>query len=1718
MPPTQQPATASTGPTTAEGSTGFQLPWAAIPKFIPGTTDVTEYSRKLEFLAAMWPKEHLSLLAPRAALQVEGTAFKKIASLPPDKLKSSDESGIKLLVSTLGGSCGKTDLEAKYDVFEKALYGTVQKQDETNDSYLARHDVHFEELLSQSVTFEQVRAYILLRQSQLTSEDRKKIILELGGSLDYKKVCSSIRLLGSRFFADLQGQRVVKSRTYDANVVEEPPEEGEKMVPAMTASAAVEEAEVDLDEGFMEAMLASEDQDALQVQAFEEELESFFQDTPELQEALVSYMEARNRLLAKKKSRFWPIGGSKGAPKGGRSFKGGGKGKGKHREQLLARIARSNCRICGEKRHWKAECPRRKGNPSSEATTTVAEAFMDVSQVADQAVTQEILTSLPADALTLEEALCTYNPVATLAQQASHVEAILDTGASRCVMGKSLLQKFIGQLSDSVRSKIRVQKSAIRMAQSSQDVEATTSRAPTASLGTRLVKLRDPTMSLSMAEIEALSLEKHGAFLVNFGTKMKGRTFMDCVEEGSDWTKWFVDHYHDSGKREHKVFINFVEKYVSQAEQLEVELRGEPAVIKSDKPRKTSMLSQAAPKARAREDGPEIPWEMLEEPALQDQVATLNSRMSQMEQVMQEMISAIRQLNALMQSQPTLSELRMFLRKVPWHLFAESTARAAVIAPNPAAQMAANACAQAYQQAEEAAWNVYQDSMLTYSQPSVRALGGLAQRFTLGEGDLETAEGEGIARKARRKESSAASPSASVQAPEVLPDAQRQSIFESAVEHAVKERFPDLGILQVFVGKGCRQLQYPLGALPPTDRTTMPGTSKRARIPAAESQNPTWKDGRLHQFHFMGHPDPKKLSEHLRAAGEDKQLVEAALDYQCAGYRAYVVHVLDESSCFHLGTPKLVYVDPAGEFRSEATLEAFQRQNIKTFVTAAAWQRGRVERHGDIVKSMLSRLDKESPITNDSSLDQALHQVFNAKNALVRHKGYAPEQIVLGRSVRIPGSITSDEEWSSHALTEGDDLEAEAHRRRLDLRCRARQAFFEADNCQTIRRAMLRRSHPVGGTVRPRSSAKKGSLREWQSLSTSVSNSETVSRVGGASTFVDLTIPNPEITAIPNSSMNASPSGSPELAVLSPVPVSGAPAAQGTGEGDNDIAQPEQELTPQVSIQTEAPVSLDAPEVERDAAAPSDSVQPTVEYSEPGQLDAASIPVPDSEEGLYTETALLASHQLGVQDSQGEEIMDFTTLQTSDDFQGPPLAEDNFPYVEDLKRWASEAAPEQLEVKLFEQAKAKELQCWELRQLLQMKDDEVCQLLGNAYGRVDAPLLFYKELSKQLEALGFIRHPLEPCVFLLYTQGKLNGILGVHVDDGACGGDAVFLDKIQTLQKTLPFGSRKFRDFVFTGIRLEQMPDFTIRASQGEYIRQVLPIDVGRNRRQNPESPATEEERSKLRGFVGSVQYAVTHTRPDIAAKLGEIQSQITTATVQTLLTANRVLREAQEFDQVCVHFLSIPADQLTFVSFGDASFASSKNLNSHQGVLVCATNGQLSKNQEAPVSPLAWVSKKIPRVVRSTLSAEAYAMSKAVDLLGWLRALWGVVHVPHFDWRQPEKSYKLLNTALVVTDCKSLFDLVTRLAMPSCEEHRTTLEVLLIKQRCAENAQFRWIPTTLQVADSLTKNMDPSLLRTVLAQGRFRLFDTSESLARDAQRRKAIEWLQQPSAASSRP
>ena len=94
------------------------------------------------------------------------------------------------------------------------------------------------------------------------------------------------------------------------------------------------------------------------------------------------------------------------------------------------------------------------------------------------------------------------------------------------------------------------------------------------------------------------------------------------------------------------------------------------------------------------------------------------------------------------------------------------------------------------------------------------------------------------------------------------------------------------------------------------------------------------------------------------------------------------------------------------------------------------------------------------------------------------------------------------------------------------------------------------------------------------------------------------------------------------------------------------------------------------------------------------------------------------------------------------------------------------------------------------------------------------------------------------------------------------------------------------------------------------------------------------------------------------------------------------MLVEAQQTADTAIMVRPLLLDQITLASFGDASFASSSQLKAQQGLFIVACTPELAANQTSEISPMSWNSKQIGRVVRSTLSAEAYAMSSSLDKL----------------------------------------------------------------------------------------------------------------------------------------
>ena len=336
---------------------------------------------------------------------------------------TNDEASVQKLISLLGGSWGRIPLEKQFDEAEQALFHCHQKGDESNDSFLARSEILWSRLLARKLSMEDLQAFVVLRGSTLSSDDKKRVILESdrenAGKLTVKRVSEAIRLLGASFFMDMTGQRRSKTKVYDqANLAQE---ESSEQAEGLVATDEVTE------EDFVETLITEgEDDDALLVAEFEAAASDLIQEDSELAQAYTAYTEARRRLSEKFRNRgFFPVKGSKDSAAKGKGSGGRFSGKGhkgpRHRRSLQERILSSTCRICYRKGHWKAECPFRPGGPGNNSssapstttaptTTLIAENVQEVDQevmpmefLQVPSTEQDLLEQCPVDETRLEQ-------------------------------------------------------------------------------------------------------------------------------------------------------------------------------------------------------------------------------------------------------------------------------------------------------------------------------------------------------------------------------------------------------------------------------------------------------------------------------------------------------------------------------------------------------------------------------------------------------------------------------------------------------------------------------------------------------------------------------------------------------------------------------------------------------------------------------------------------------------------------------------------------------------------------------------------------------------------------------------------------------------------------------------------------------------------------------------------------------------------------------------------------------------------------------------------------------------------------------------------------------------------------------------------------------------------------------------------------------------------
>ena len=152
--------------------------------------------------------------------------------------------------------------------------------------------------------------------------------------------------------------------------------------------------------------------------------------------------------------------------------------------------------------------------------------------------------------------------------------------------------------------------------------------------------------------------------------------------------------------------------------------------------------------------------------------------------------------------------------------------------------------------------------------------------------------------------------------------------------------------------------------------------------------------------------------------------------------------------------------------------------------------------------------------------------------------------------------------------------------------------------------------------------------------------------------------------------------------------------------------------------------------------------------------------------------------------------------------------------------------------------------------------------------------------------------------------------------------------------------------------------------------------------------------KTSYRSIVGQLLYLATWTRPDVAFGISKAAQTITAATVAYLQHLNKLVQDTKARRHVAVVLRrgTVDLKSCTMVAHGDSAFANMEGEKSQCGVTISAImekdveeyhNGRCDRGW-----PMSWTSSTIKRVVRSTLAAEAYAVSEAGEDAEYIRSV----------------------------------------------------------------------------------------------------------------------------------
>jgi hypothetical protein len=362
------------------------------------------------------------------------------------------------------------------------------------------------------------------------------------------------------------------------------------------------------------------------------------------------------------------------------------------------------------------------------------------------------------------------------------------------------------------------------------------------------------------------------------------------------------------------------------------------------------------------------------------------------------------------------------------------------------------------------------------------------------------------------------------------------------------------------------------------------------------------------------------------------------------------------------------------------------------------------------------------------------------------------------------------------------------------------------------------------------------------------------------------------------------------------------------------------------------------------------------------------------------------------------------------------------------------------------------------------------KLQKGLYGLKQAGRIWNNKLVDILLKIGLQQTQIEPCLFFKRNQKEFLYLL-VYVDDIVMVTNSPNLEQhvIQAIQNCGITISRSSNNQIL-GLKVHRPTPNEIFVQQGRYINdkaKAFGLDDSKYTDNPSIGPLSETgvsgDLKVQQSICGSITYAATMTRPDVAFTTSIVARFNSRPTQQSINAGKRVIQYLHTTHNLGIRYTNTPILEC----FVDADFASDPSTankrRSRSGAIIKLGGG-----------PIWWLSKSQTITALSSTEAELVAAHEGSTQLLWFQRLISECHL--------DQILQLPNSAPIFIDNQSTIAMIES-DHPTKRSKHIDIRFFRIKDHIATGKQHVvYVPSADNLADILTKPLPAHKLRTMRA------------------------------------